>query len=398
MNPKQKLAATVAKLKSIIDAATEADRELTDAETAEVEVLTTEAEELKATIARGEKSQALFDRIAGVGTDIVEDAQTGERIGARSGSKGRLALTGPAVKTAAQRIAPKIAEGRDSKAFLAPGTTELFAVPVQADIVEQPTVPTSILELLPTVQRSVPVFDYLRQTGFDNQAAIVSPGQEKPESGVTLEKVRGELFVIAHVTKPVDKYLLEDYDQLASFVAGQMVYGLGRKLEQAVLHGDGTDQEGQAGKGIVGLLSGLISGVQLQAFAGDKLTTLRAAITQLEVLGYEAGAFILNPLDWAAIETSRATSGSFDLGGPIDRAKRQVWGTQVVTSPGVPTGTAAALDLSAVAVDYDTAGIRTEWDKSQGFTRNEVIGRVEGRFGLSVFQPNGIIKIALAGA
>lgn len=395
MNPKQKLAAAMAKLKTIVDAAAEADRDLTDDEVTEVENLTTEAEELKATIARGEKSKALFDRIAGVGTNI-EDARTGERISS-GGAKGHLALTGPALKTAAARIAPKIAEGRGSKSFLAPGTTELFPVPVQADIAEQPRIPTSILDLLPTVQRSVPVFDYLRQTGFDNNAAIVSPGQEKPASGVTLEKVRGELVVIAHITEPVDKYLLEDYDQLASFVSGQMLYGLGRKLEHEILNGDGTDQAGQAGKGIVGLLSGLISGVQAQAYAGDKLTTLRAAITQLEVLGYAAGAFILNPLDWAAIETARATSGSFDLGGPIDRAKRQVWGTQVVTSTGVAAGTAAALDLSAAAVDYDTAGIRTEWDKSQGFTRNEVIGRVEGRFDLSVFQPNGIIRIDLTG-
>ena len=133
----------------------------------------------------------------------------------------------------------------------------------------------------------------------------------------------------------------------------------------------------------------------MQAFVEDRLTTLRSALTQLETAGYETGAFILNPLDWAAIETARASSGSFDLGGPIDRAKRQVWGTQVVTSTGVPVGTAAALDLDAVALDIDAAGVRTEWDKSQGFTRNEVICRVEGRFGLSVFQPNGIIQIGL---
>lgn len=393
MNPKEKLAARLAELKSVIDTAAAENRDLTDTEATDVEAKAAEVEELKAHIARAEKSKALYDRLAGAGTDMTEEATTGDPIG--GGSKGHLALTGHSAKSAARRIAPRIAEEKGSKSFLAPGTTEVFAVPVQAAIVEQPRIPTSILELLPTVQRAVPVFDYLRQTGFDNNAAIVSPGQEKPASGVTLEKVRGQLCVIAHITEPVDKYLLEDYDQLGSFVAGQMITGLGRKLEGFVLNGDGTDQDGAAGKGIVGLLSGLISGVQGQAYAGDKLTTLRAALTQLEVLGYTAGAFILNPLDWAAIETARATSGSFDLGGPIDRAKRQVWGTQVVTSTGVPAGTAAALDLTAVAVDYDTAGIRTEWDKSQGFTRNEVLCRVEGRFGLSVFQPNGVIEIDL---
>lgn len=393
MNPKEKLAARLAELKTIIDTAAAEDRDLTEAEAADVESKATEVDELRAKIARGEKAAALMDRVAGVDPDRVEDMQ-GNVISSGTKRGARLALTGPAAKDAAARIATKFASERGSKAWLAPGTSELFAIPVQSGIIEKPTLPTSILDLLPVTQRDVPVYQYLRQTGFDNQAAIVTPGQEKPESDVTIEKISSEVFVIAHLTKPVDKYLLEDYDQLQSFVSGQMLYGLGRKLEHYVLNGDGTDQEGQPGKGIVGFLSGLISGVQVQAFAGDKLTTLRAALTQLEVLGYQAGAFILNPLDWAAIETARATSGSFDLGGPIDRAKRQVWGTQVVTSTGVPAGTAAALDLSAVGIDT-IRNVTVEWDKSQGFSRNEVVGRVEGRFGLSVPQPNGIIKIAL---
>lgn len=396
MNLKEQLAALQASMRAIVDGAKAANRDLTDAEMASLEAKSTEAQELKAKIERAEKSSALFDRMFKLPDDYSEDLATGEVTNHGSGrSKSHLALTGPAVKAAAQKIAPGIAATR-RKSLLAPGTTELYAVPLQPSIVEQPRVPTSILELLPLVQRSVPKFEYNRQTGLADNAAIVSPGQEKPESGPTIEKVDGGLFVVAHVTPPVDKYSLEDYDQLSSFIASQMLLGLGRKLEGFVLSGDGTDQDGQAGKGIVGMLSGLISGVQTQAFAGDPLTTLRSALTQLEVLGYSAGAFILNPLDWAAIETARASSGSFDLGGPIDRAKRQVWGTQVVTSTGVPVGTAAALDLDAVALDVDTAGVRTEWDRSQGFTRNEVICRVEGRFGLSVFQPNGIIRIDLA--
>lgn len=394
MNLKEQLAALQASMRAIVGGAKAANRDLTDAEMASLEAKSTEAQELKAKIERAEKSSAQFDRMFKLPDDYAEDAN-GEVINHGSGrSKSHLALTGPAVKAAAQKIAPKLDATR-RKSLLAPGTTELYAVPLQPGIIEQPRVPTSILELLPLVQRSVPKFQYNRQTGFDDNAAIVSPGQEKPLSGPTIEKVDGSLYVIAHLTAPVDKYSLEDYDQLGPFIASQMLLGLGRKLEGFVLSGDGTDQDGQAGKGIVGLLSGLISGVQVQAFVEDRLTTLRSALTQLETAGYETGAFILNPLDWAAIETARASSGSFDLGGPIDRAKRQVWGTQVVTSTGVPVGTAAALDLDAVALDIDAAGVRTEWDKSQGFTRNEVICRVEGRFGLSVFQPNGIIQIGL---
>lgn len=373
MNLKEQLIALQKAMQTIVDGAKSANRDLTDSEITDLEAKAAEALELKGKIERSEKGAAILESIGGMQSE---------------GAGGSfLALTGRGSKGAAQGVVSRITQTHGAKAFLTPGT-EVFATPLTSTSpLELQQIPTSILEVLKSVQRGTPKWDYLRQTAFNNQAAIVAPGDTKPTSTVTIGKAEGSLSVFAHLTEPVDKYLLEDNDALASFISNQMLYGLARKLETEVLSGAGT-----AGH-LMGMLNA--SGVQIQAAGPDKVTTLRLAATQLEVLGYSTDVYIVNPLDWAAIETARATSGSFDLGGPIDRAQRKVWGTQVITSTGVPAGTALALDLDAVSVDRDTRGVQVEWDRSQGFATNEVIARVEGRFGLSIYRPDAIIKITL---
>ena len=72
-----------------------------------------------------------------------------------------------------------------------------------------------------------------------------------------------------------------------------------------------------------------------------------------------------------------------------------MWGTQVVTSNRLTPGEAVALDLSAVGLETDTTWIKTKWNDALHFDTNEVLVRVEGRFRVSVFMPNGIVKVAL---
>jgi HK97 family phage major capsid protein len=182
--------------------------------------------------------------------------------------------------------------------------------------------------------------------------------------------------------------VLIDNDALASFVQTQLLYGISMALEAEVLSGDGGANHLQ------GILS--TTGVQQQGFVQDELTTLRTAITSLEVIGYEAKVFVLNSEDWAALETARNESGQFDLGSPVNRAERRIWGAQVVTSPKIERGTALVLDLSALNVDAGSEGIHIEWDGSGAlFEKNQVRARVEGRFGLSVTLPAGIVSIDL---
>lgn len=399
MNLKAQLEEVLAEMQSVIDRAKEPDagadggeksRDLTPAEAAKVEELAAKATHLREQIENErERGAALWKSVyrEDESTDHFENGvYVGTTYGASgaSGVKNHVTLTGTNGRKSAELLARKLA-AQGAKSLVATGTT-VTTVPMSPDPIANGIVPTSVLEALASVVRNSPVYKYLRQTVRENNAAIVAAGATKPTSKVSVEPIEGRLQVFAHISEYVDEYLLKDADTLASFLTTQLLYMLREAVEEEILNGDGT----------TGHLTGILntSGIQTQAYATDAVTTLRLAALKLENLGQAADLFIVNSADWAAIETQRVTSGSFDLGGPIDRATQKLWGTQVVTSTRIAAGTALALDRSAAGVDTDGA-IETKWDQSSGFDKNQVRARVEGRFGLSVFQPAGIVKATL---
>lgn len=375
MNIKQQLRALQDAMQAIVDAAKSAGRDVTDTELAELEAKAGEAQELKAKIDRAEKSMDLARRIGEMKTD--QDPLDADKFG--GGTKGYMSLAGSAAKSAAEHLAT-----RGQKGIVA--ATPIPLAPQSP--IELGKRPTSILEVLRVTQQPSPVWRYPRQTVRQNNAAIVAPGAEKPRSVVETEMVDGELRVFAHISNPVDEYVLSDSEALGRFLSAEMNYMLLDAIEDEVLNGDGT----------TGHLAGILntSGVQLQAFDTDPLTSLRMAALKAENVGRVADVFVVHPADWATIETARNTSGAFDLGSAVDRAAQKVWGTQVVTSNRLTPGEAVALDLSALGLDTDTTGIQTKWNDAVHFSTNEVLVRVEGRFGVSVFIPNGIVKVAIA--
>jgi HK97 family phage major capsid protein len=235
----------------------------------------------------------------------------------------------------------------------------------------------------------VPIWRYLRQTVSTNNAALVAPGGTKPTSVLSLTGIDGKVEVFAHISEAVDQYLLEDNAELGRFLTGQLQFGLARAVEAQVLNGTGTGQ-------LLGLRNTV--GIQTQASlgAGLMIQTLRAGVTKLEDLGYSADLLVVNSANWQTIEATRQSGGNFDLGGPIDRAAKKAWGVPVVSTPLIPALSALALNLGAVALDTDTRGVKTDWDVATGFAVNTTRVRLEGRFGLSVFAPLGVVAITLS--
>lgn len=292
-------------------------------------------------------------------------------------------------KAASATLVTKMADPSGSKALASSGDV-LTGTPLDSTVYEQGKVSTSALAILPVKDRA-PTYTYLRQTKRDNRAAPVALGDLKPTSEYGLTSIDGKLEVIAHVAEPVHEYWLEDMQNLGTFVENEMMYGLDRAVEAQVLGGDGV------GPNLTGLLN--TSGVQLQAFSVDATTTVRKGLTALEMVGYEGGGIILNPLDWEAIELSRRQDGTPDLGSslPVARAAQLLWGLRIAVSTAVPVKTGLLFDLGALAVTTD-GNVRMQWSNSvaDDFGRNQIRARNEGRFGLDVYQPQGIVKLALA--
>ncbi|OPX12891.1 hypothetical protein [Gordonia sp. i37] len=109
---------------------------------------------------------------------------------------------------------------------------------------------------------------------------------------------------------------------------------------------------------------------------------------------------MLRPDAWEAISLQRANgSGTFDLGNvAVDRAAQRLHGVPVVSNA-LPAKKGVLLDGSAVRVDADALGVKVDWGtQGDDFGANLIRVRTEGRFGVSVLRPGGVVQIATAAA
>jgi Phage capsid family len=100
----------------------------------------------------------------------------------------------------------------------------------------------------------------------------------------------------------------------------------------------------------------------------------------------------LNPSDWEKIETTRNTSGNFDLGSAVDTQARRAWGVPVAVSAATPALTAWLLATDAVNLSTD-GEIRTDWGTpGDTFQRNQLVARNEVRAQTDVLRPFGCVR------
>lgn len=296
------------------------------------------------------------------------------------GPKGFLRIDGGAVKAALA--------GQDIKAL----GTLVFPTQISMQPLAAGMPATSLLDIIPanTLTGGARTFNYLRQTTRTNNAAPVAPGGTKPTSVYTLTPQSGEIRPIAHLSEPINTYDLADNPSIVEFLHNELRYGLALAVTNQVLNGTGVAPQ------IEGINT--VAGTQSQAFVTDRILTARAAITKLETNGLNGEAFVLHPTDWEAIETAKATSGEFLLdasGAPIDRVERRLWGVRVVLDMAVPAGTGWLIAQDTLVLQTD-GQIRIEWaTAADDFTKNLIRARCEGRFGLQVNRPLGLVELDL---
>lgn len=372
----------LARGKAIIDTALAEKRDLTTSERAVVDAALEEVKAIDKKVEGTKRDEALFKAFNNQGP-----------IGS-SGTDG-LRFLNLKMSPAALRSALGLEPGQriNSKALITGVTT----LPVGTDggpIVGQPRPAGSLLEVIPAEEvDSPPFYGYLAQGPRNNSAAPVAPGGTKPTTAMSLARQQGRLKVIAHLSEPVDRFMLEDFSNLAQFVQDELGMGVRDALIGQLLAGDGT------GENLTGLAS--LSGIQTQAFDTDAVTSVRAAFTSLEALGLTPSAVAMSPASWAAIETSRTTSNGFILSpdGPVDAVTRRLYGVPVVVVPQLAAGVAYVLSEGSLVIKHDRHGIRVDWGVvNDSFAKNEVIGRAEGRFDLAALRPAGIVHVSLAAA
>ena len=251
----------------------------------------------------------------------------------------------------------------------------------------------TIRDLLMSGTTSSNAITYMRETGFTNNAAAqANEGDKKAQSDLKFDQVTTNVETIAHYIK-ASKQIMHDAPMLASYIDGRLMYGLKLVEEKQLLNGDGLN----------GNIKGIIP--QATAFANPATTVatytiidqIRYAMLQAVLAEYPASGHVLNPIDWATIETLKDKEGRYIIGQPQGEANPTLWRLPVVETQAIaPTKfLTGAFNMAAQIFDAEEASIEVGFENDD-FTRNLVTILCEERLALAVYRPEAFIYGTLA--
>lgn len=258
---------------------------------------------------------------------------------------------------------------------------------------------TRLPGLLPLPQRRMTVRDllsqgrmdgstleYVKETGFTNSAAPVAEGAAKPESDLKFDLVTTSAKVIAHWMK-ASKQILSDVSQLRSVIDQRLLYGLAYAEEQQLLNGSGS---GQNLHGIIPQATAYAAPITLSS--PTSIDQMRLAMLQAALAEYPATGHVMNPIDWAFIETLKDTTGRYIIGNPQGTASPTLWSLPVVTTQAIAVDKflTGAFKLGAQVFDRWDARVETGY-VNDDFTKNLVTILAEERLALAVYRPEAFI-------
>lgn len=233
--------------------------------------------------------------------------------------------------------------------------------------------------------------EYVRETGFTNNADVVSenPANPKPESSLSFEPAIAPVATVAHWV-PASRQVLTDVAMLQSYIDGRLRYGLKLKEEAQLLKGSGV------GLNIHGLYTQasayLNPGVAVQAETA--IDRLRIALLQVNLAEYEGDGIVLSPLDWAAIELTKTTDNQYLFTTPTGLAVPGLWGRPVVATQSMDAGEflVGSFQQGAQGWDREDVSVTVSTEDRDNFVKNMVTILCEERVGLTVYRPEAFVK------
>lgn len=228
--------------------------------------------------------------------------------------------------------------------------------------------------------------EYVKETGFTNSAAPVAEGAAKPESDLKFDLVTTSAKVIAHWMK-ASRQILSDVSQLQSVIDQRLLYGLAYAEEQQLLNGSGS---GQNLHGIIPQATAYSAPITLSS--PTSIDLMRLAMLQAALAEYPATGHVMNPIDWAFIETLKDSEGRYIIGNPQGTASPTLWSLPVVTTQAIAVDKflTGAFKLGAQVFDRWDARVETGY-VNDDFTKNLVTILAEERLALAVYRPEAFI-------
>ena len=256
------------------------------------------------------------------------------------------------------------------------------------------------LDSLPTATTNADVLTYFEkdESKYTNNAAVWTPGNEKPSSSMGWKQASAYIETIAHLM-PVLEQQIKDFGQLRALINTELLFGLRMKLASEILNGTGASNT----------IKGILKNENVQKYAkktGDDLAdSVRRMTTDIFLAtGFRATHVAMHPVVAESLELMKDKNGRYInviVGGKL-------WSLQVVEDLNLTETTKVSetnkTTYGMMAYWNQAATVFTkETDSNQvglvgnQFAFNEATIRAEGRHGLKNTYPKAFSYLADTG-
>jgi HK97 family phage major capsid protein len=368
---------------TILAAAAEGERPLTDDERERITAYRDECKRLDAQIedfTALAESRSKFNGLVGRRQEITE---RDERAVTRANVERTNADETTTPTEDRRSWGQRVIESPEFKAFGGSGTSGKISVPgfleTRAAIdtttlgSNSPAPLTPLLGAVGRIRTSSGTVEYLTWSGAA-AAAAVAEGALKPEAAVAPTPTPLSLTTYAH-WKAITRQALEDLPQVRSIVESKLRQGLLIALEKA------------AAAAINGATLG---GTVVTDATGGLSGGIRTAAGEVQGRGYTPDTVLLNPGDFANLDVAAASSS---LSGPS--APSAYWGLRPVASADVAAGTAFVGDFSTGVSWFDRGDEAVYLSDSHAdyFVRNLLVILAEVRAAFAVTEPAALQEV-----
>ncbi|WP_024898784.1 phage major capsid protein [Brucella rhizosphaerae] len=357
-------------------------KEKTDKALCELGDMTTRLGDLEKRAAREKEDGANEQKSLG---DLVIDSADYKAGMLTGSSRGSIKVT--ADRAAITSANTTVGAGRSQGTSLVPGARVpgIFGLPERT---------LTIRDLVLPGQTSSSSIEYVKETGYTNNAAPVAETTAKPYSDLTFDMTSAPVRTIAHLFK-ASRQILDDAPALRSYIDGRARYGLRFAEENQLLNGSGT---GQNIHGLVPQATEFSPAFTLPGATG--IDRLRLAILQVVLAEYPATAFVLNPIDWTKIELTKDAGGNYIIGNPQGSLTPTLWNLPVVSTQAMAAGEFLTGAFSFAAQIFDRLDIEVllSSENVDDFEKNMFTIRAEERLAFAVYRPESFVTGDVEGA